>query len=313
MAPFSLGLSIGDKMKMLTIPLSKGLNLFLDKAKQTVSVTVVSLLLLASATASATPITGLHVFGDSLSDSGALTFLSPANCPPAPYSGCRFSNGPVWAELLAADLGLSAATVYGGGTNYAIGGQRTDEVLNGQVPLFMALNGGVADPDALYVIWAGPNDLFQSFANPTEAVDNIIDSILGLSAAGAVDFLIPNVPIANLWAFEFNSRLAIGLDALDAGGLNITQFDAFSTFLDITLNPGDYGLTNVTDSCLTSTSLCANPDEYLLWDTVHPTAIGHQIIAAAALAALSVSEPAILAIFGIGLVGLVRLRRKNIA
>jgi hypothetical protein len=109
MAPFSLGSSIGNIMKMLTIPLSKGLNLFLGKAKQTTSVTVVSLLLLASATASATPITGLHVFGDSLSDSGALTFLSPRDCPPALYSGCRFSNGPVWAELLAADLGLSAA------------------------------------------------------------------------------------------------------------------------------------------------------------------------------------------------------------
>ncbi len=313
MTPFSLGSSIGNIMKMLTIPLSTGLNLFLGKAKQTVSVTVVSLLLLASATASATPITNLYVFGDSLSDSGALTFISPENCPPAPYFGCRFTNGPVWAELLAADLGLSAATAYGGGTNYAIGGQRTDNVLNGQVPSFMASNGGVADPDALYVIWAGSNDLFQNFANPTQAVDNIIDSILGLSALGAVDFLIPNVPIANLWAFEFNSRLAIGLDALDAGGLNVTQFDVFNTFLDITLNPGDYGISNVTDPCLTSTSVCANPDEYLLWDTVHPTAIGHQIIAAAALAALSVPEPAILGIFGMGLVGLLRLRRIKVA
>jgi phospholipase/lecithinase/hemolysin len=276
-------------------------------------VTLVSLLLLASATASATPITNLFVFGNSLSDSGALTFISPANCPPAPYSGCRFSDGPVWAELLAANLGLSAATAYGGVTNYATGGQRTDNVLNGQIPSFMASNTNGADPDALYVIWAGPNDLFQNFANPTQALENIIDSILGLSALGAVDFLIPNVPIANFWAFEFNSILAIGLDALYAGGLNITQFDVFSTFLDITLNPGDYVICNVTDPCLTTTSFCANPDEHLLWDTVHPTAIGHQIIAAVALAALSLPEPAILGIFGMGSFGLLRLRRIKVA
>jgi hypothetical protein len=58
MTPFSLGTSIGNIMKMLTIPLSKGLN-FLGKAKKTTSVTVVSLLFLASATASAIPITTL--------------------------------------------------------------------------------------------------------------------------------------------------------------------------------------------------------------------------------------------------------------
>jgi phospholipase/lecithinase/hemolysin len=69
----------------------------LGKAKKTTFVTVVSLLLLASATASATPITNIFVFGDSLSDSGAFKVLSPANCPPAPYSGCRFTNGSVWA------------------------------------------------------------------------------------------------------------------------------------------------------------------------------------------------------------------------
>ena len=102
----------------------------------------------------------------------------------------------------------------------------------------MALNGGIADPDALYVIWAGPNDLFQSFASPIEAVDHIVNSILVLAAAGALDFLIPNVPIANLWAFEFNSLLANSLNAFDASGLNITQFDAFTTLLDITAQRG---------------------------------------------------------------------------
>ena len=306
----------GNLMKIITNPLARGLNFFGNKIKQTISLTAASLLLVVSATASATPISSLNIFGDSLSDTGALTYLAPAACPPDPYSECRFSNGPVWVELLADELGLSAATAYAGGTNYAIGGQRTDNVLDQQIPGFLASNSGVADPDALYVIWAGGNDFLQNDPvgtySPLSAVSNIVDSVLSLSAAGAMDFLIPNLPIADPWAFAFNSALASSLGTI-GGGLNITQVDAFSTFLDITLNQDEYPFTNVSQPCLNGVTACTDPEEYLLWDEVHPTAAGHRFIAAAALAALPVSEPAVLAIFGIGLIGLMRTRRKTLA
>ncbi|WP_166424293.1 SGNH/GDSL hydrolase family protein [Paraglaciecola sp. 20A4] len=304
-------------MKIIINPLARSLNFFGNKVKQTISLTAASLLIV-SATATATPISSLNIFGDSLSDTGALTYLAPAFCPPDPYADCRFSNGPVWVELLADELGLSATTAYAGtgGTNYAIGGQRTDNVLEEQIPGFLALNGGVADADALYVIWAGGNDFLQNNPvdtyTPMSAVTNIIDSVLSLSAAGAMDFLIPNLPIADPWALAFNSALASSLGTI-GGGLNITQVDAFSTFLDITLNQDEYPFTNVSQPCLNGVTACADPEEYLLWDEVHPTAAGHRFIAAAALAALPVSEPAMLAIFGIGLIGLMRTRRKTLA
>jgi phospholipase/lecithinase/hemolysin len=304
-------------MKAITILLCKELNFLLGKAQQAVVLTVASLLLLVSVTSVAGPYTSLNVFGDSLSDSGALAILSPGDCPPPPYFDCRFSNGPVWAEILAADLGVSAATAYGGGTNWAIGGQRTDQVLDAQVPNYLGTTAGAADPDALYVIWAGGNDFLQNDPpgtyNPLTAVDNIINSILGLSAAGAMDFLIPNLPIADPWAFDFNALLAAGLDLL-GGGLNITQFDAFGLFLDMTLNPGDYGFTNVTDPCFNGVTACANPDEYLQWDLNNPTAAAHEFIAAAARIALipePIPEPATLVLFGIGLAGLGWSRRKQ--
>ena len=315
MASLSLRSSKGDLMKTLTLPVSSVTNLFCKKVKQTFSVTL-AFLLLVSATASASPISNLYIFGDSLSDPGALSYISPTNCPPAPYFDCRFSNGPVWVELLADDLGLSATSAFAGGTNYAIGGQRSDQVLDGQIPLFMNNTGGMADADGLYVIWAGGNDFLQNNPlgtySPMNAVNNIIDSILNLSALGAVDFLIPNLPLADPWALAFNSALASGLNGL-GNGLNITQLDMFSTFLDITLNPSDYALSNVSQPCISGGVVCTNPDDYLLWDAVHPTAVGHEIIAAAALAALNVSEPAVLAIFAIGLAGLVRVRRKTLA
>ncbi len=170
----------------------------LQLARQSIVLTVASLILLASTTSVAGPFSNLYVFGDSLSDTGALAVIAPTACPSAPYFDCRFSNGPVWVENLAADLGVSASTAYAGGTNYAIGGQRTDQILNGQIPLFLSSVGGVADPDALYALWGGGNDFLQGFAPPSDAVDNIIASILDLSAAGAMDFLIPNFPSADM-------------------------------------------------------------------------------------------------------------------
>jgi phospholipase/lecithinase/hemolysin len=301
-------------MKIPTILLFKEIRFSLNNVKRAVSVSLASLLLI-SATSFAAPISSVNVFGDSLSDSGAFSILAPPVCPPPPYHECRFSNGPVWAELFAEGLGLAADTAYGGGTNYAIGGQRTDEVLGFQVPTFLASNGFVADPNALYVIWAGGNDFFQNDPpgtyNPMSSVENVINSILGLSAAGAMDFLIPNLPIADPWAFVFNDALENALNGL--AGLNIIQFDVLSLFVDMTSNPGDYGFVNVSEPCFTGMTLCADPDSYLLWDNVHPTAAGHEAIAAAALALIQVQvpTPTTFLIFSLGLAGLLRLKSKH--
>jgi len=269
-----------------------------------------ALFLLVGLSSVANAFSDVFVFGDSLSDSGAFSGLFPAACPAAPYAGCRFSNGPTWAENLATDLGLSADTAYGGGgTNYAIGGERSDELLfdtffGGQIPNFSTSVGGVADPNALYIVWAGGNDFLQNDPLgtylPGDAASNIIDAVLALSAFGATDFLVPNLPIADPWAFSFNSSLSAGLDALI--GLNIIQFDTLTFFGNVVTNPGAFGLTNVVDPCFDGVTACANPDEYLLWDSVHPTARGHELLGDAALALIP--EPGTAILFGLGLLGL---------
>ena len=261
--------------------------------------------------------TDTFVFGDSLSDSGAFGHLfGGAFCPAAPYAGCRFSNGPTWAENVATALGNSADTAYapGGGTNYAIGGERSDELFasgsavnGGQIPSFSADVGGIADPNALYIIWAGGNNFLQNSPPGTfdaaDAADDIVQAVSDLSVLGAQNFLVANLPINDPWSFTFNATLSGGLASLGTSNpsLDIIEFDTLSVLLGATLNPAAFGLTNVLDPCFNegAGTVCANPDEYLLWDTVHPTARGHEILSDAALAIIP--EPGTALLLGLGL------------
>ena len=57
-----------------------------------------------------------------------------------------------------------------------------------------------ADPDALYTVWAGPNDMFliedpaQAPAIIQQAVENLGTAIVGLYGMGARHILVPNMP-----------------------------------------------------------------------------------------------------------------------
>jgi phospholipase/lecithinase/hemolysin len=280
-----------------------------------------SLLLSLGGSSTASAYSSVYVFGDSLSDSGAFGhLLGGAFCPAPPYAGCRFSNGPTWAENLAAGLGAAANTAYapGGGTNYAIGGERSDELLasgtainGGQIPDFSGDVGGVADPNALYIVWAGGNNFLQNSPPgtflPADAAQDIVDSVLALSALGATDFLVANLPIADPWAFTFNAALSAGLATLT--GLNIVEFDVLSFFIGVVSNPAAYGLTNVSTPCFDGVTACANPGQYLLWDTVHPTAAAHELLAEAAFHL--VPEPGTGLLVIAGLLGIAGWRRAH--
>ncbi|MBP7484430.1 MAG: PEP-CTERM sorting domain-containing protein [Aquabacterium sp.] len=55
-------------------------------------------------------------------------------------------------------------------------------------------------------------------------------------------------------------------------------------------------------------SICANPDNYLFWDGVHPTAAAHQVLGNAFAAAVPEPETYALMLAGLGIV--VAARRK---
>src|SRR5262245_22541975 len=65
----------------------------------------------------------------------------------------------------------------------------------------------------------------------------------------------------------------------------IARLDIATHFQEVTANPQDFGVANVTDACLSGDPfapgiVCANPDNYIFWDAIgHPTAVAQALIA----------------------------------
>jgi phospholipase/lecithinase/hemolysin len=144
--------------------------------------------LLAASAAQAAEFSAEYVFGDSLSDRGNIAEfenvlgLFSGNFPDPPSNHDSFTNGAVAVQLLAQSLGLNAnpslwltgfkdpAGLFPGftpGTNYAVGGATSADANAGvpginlpeQVAAYNAFVSDHADPNALYVVMIGGNDV----------------------------------------------------------------------------------------------------------------------------------------------------------
>jgi len=199
-----------------------------------------------------------------------------------------------------------------------------------------SLSAPSVDPSsALFVVWAGANDFFFDPRVETliSAVDNIAQAITALAGSGARRFLLPGLPDLSLTpgimaadAADPGAGIAAGyhdlslgfndalenflIPSLEALGLDITYFDIDAALHRVLNDPGAYGITNVTEGCLVLfVSVCSNPDEYLFWDSVHPTDRIYHILGDQFAAA--VPEPETLAIVTLGLVILAAFRRRS--
>jgi outer membrane lipase/esterase len=301
----------------------------------------------ASAPASAT-YSSMFVFGDSLSDTGNVFIATGGATPGAPYFDGRFSNGPVWIDGLAAGLAmpLGAVPSLAGGNNYAFGGARTGTTTS-PVPGLLAQIGGLwapthpaADPNALYVVVGGGNDMRDARAAfigntaadvagrqaaAAQAANNILNSVLFLASAGARHIMISTLPdlgttpeaallglvTSSTDATARYNALIQGLELLAESlisGLDVVTFDMAAVAAAIrsdALNNGGgmYGITNVSMPCGAFAGSIGIPcDVSAFSDALHPSAAAHAIIAAAALRA--VPEPTTALLVAVALVGL---------
>ncbi len=242
--------------------------------------------------AAAAPFGALVVFGDSLSDSG---------------NAGRYTDGPVWVEVLAAQLGVELRPARVGGTNFAVGGARshgrpTD--IRGQLHAFLTDHPGPPDAATLFIVYGGANDLLAAGCSGEETAARTAAAAIAatagdLATAGATAILVPNLPdlgaapIVRLQGADcarrarqmtrvFNAALEQQLRRVERrSGVRIVRVDAYAMAEEILANPGRAGFTDVRTPCQPGSC-----DGFLFWDQLHPTTQAHARMAAVALQAL---------------------------
>lgn len=272
--------------------------------------------LVFSASAHATQFDQIVVFGDSLSDNGNVSALTPGS------PRMRFTTNPghVAVEDVADKLGLTLEPSSSGGTDYAYGGARSSIDMgplisaSTQVNNYLTATGGKADPDALYSMWIGANDILD--ANPATAQADLITAanhevatLQKLQAAGARNIVVFNLPdVSNTPAVHgtplaefagqlgdlYNATLNDGVGTLGVGIIPVNSYDLLN---EVIADPATYGFTNVTQTaCTTASSIACTPDTlrepnagqtYLFADGVHPTTAAHAMLAQVVLSELN--------------------------
>jgi phospholipase/lecithinase/hemolysin len=250
-------------------------------------------------------ISELYVFGDLLSDTGnlfrATSEASGEGFPPPPFFEGRYSNGELWVEGLASELGVP----YNFDTNFALIGATTglnnvgnpfepDDAAEqlglpgtlGQINNFIASTPNT-DPNGLYIVWAGTYDLGLGITDTTEPVDNIITGVEELADAGAKNILVPNLPdldrfpgaqdipnAENLGEIieNWNANLSQELDKLDERldpDVNIIQLDTNTLFDEILSDSAQFGFTNASDYYITTST---DDSGNIRYDAINPGA-----------------------------------------
>ena len=222
------------------------------------------------------------VFGDSLSDSGNAGGLRAL----PPGSSFTTNPDPVWSEIVAETFGASGMNSIPGGSNYAFAGacvnpatpceQNLPPTVTEQIEQYFLRSDGRADPNALYAIWGGGNDVADSAGNdPLNAARHTVmaasvnvQQIRRLQAAGARHVVVFNLPdisktpyagnqgplvqgaLAQLVA-AYNEGLHAGIRESEDG---IVPINVFAFANEIVENPGTYGFLNATGTA------CGEPD-----------------------------------------------------
>src|SRR6202171_5461558 len=229
------------------------------------------------------PFSNVIVFGDSLSDAGYFRpFLTSLGLPASVVAILgRFTTnpGPVWSELVSQHYGIAPAASNANGFIFAQGGARVSSAsastppgaaqrpVSTQIDEYIARAGGAADPNALYAVWAGANDIFQNLGaysagaitqaqlqtNVLAAATAEIGQIARLRAAGAryvIVFGLPNIGATPAFASSTSAGAVTALSAgynttlfsgLASAGIRVIPVDAFALLNEVGANPGAYG------------------------------------------------------------------------
>ncbi|OGV33764.1 MAG: hypothetical protein A3E88_05305 [Legionellales bacterium RIFCSPHIGHO2_12_FULL_35_11] len=226
------------------------------------------------------------VFGDSLSDTGNLYEYFKHQLPPSPpyYQG-RFSNGPVWVEIVAKNyypkdpaLHLQDFAFGGAGVSYDRNSEDDGEegvmfTLSREIESYLLANQDKADKKSLFAVWIGSNNYIASYATPMQTAADVNKSIRKslelLAEKGARNILVINIPDMgrspaarmiyaqkelSLASQLHNEDLAKNINELKQAYPQVRWllYDANADFAKTLADPAKYGYTNITDTCYQS-------------------------------------------------------------
>ena len=259
---------------------------------------------LAFSVPAAAQFTGAYIFGDSLSDGGQ-------------YGG-RYTTNPglTAAEYVNQAFGLTTTPSFQGGTNYAAAGAVMNAPQGTPATSVMAqvnqlLAKGALDPNALYQIQGGGNDILNQFTlyatgkisqaqlqgAVSQAALDLATAAGKLQAAGARYIIVQGMPndgmAPELQPFGAQAVAAVtqlsGLfnttltQAIAQGGLKVIPFNTLAFMNEVAANPAAYGLVNVTspacttptgNTCTSSTLVAPNANMTYMFADGHHGATG---------------------------------------
>ena len=304
------------------------------------------LFIAASGAQAATAYTSAWFLGDSLSDPGNLYEATGGTNPPSPpYFEGRRSNGPVWAEHVAADFeaeGLATGNFAFAGANAVTNddGPFQNPDLPSQLASFGEQGPAGLGKRPVGMLWFGANDVIGS-VNPTATPESVAaaataaatavaDGIGTLRDLGVKDVVVLNLPsldkvplfalgpapiatLAGLGSAAFNETLDQLIGGMK-GKRRITRLDMAATFDDLIANPENYGVANATVPCIIpNVSVCAPElaDLLAFYDPLHPNRVIHGGIAGIVgdnVAPVPLPAPLLLLLAGLAAIGLTRRR-----
>jgi outer membrane lipase/esterase len=296
---------------------------------------------LASQAVIANPYSGLYVFGDSLFDSGGnATAIATGNgipgvratnlVGPTYQAGSGEASGRISPQFIADNIGIELTGSEFGGTNYAVGAHRSADTLESVTTLGgkysapagefnsyfydLSLNGGSVDPNALYLLNGGGNDLGALTSGVFTAFDianNLTAAAKALADNGANYIVVADVPnfavsptasvlpsslidTLNGIIDRQNTALVSQISALDA---NIVLLNTYQFSEELFADPSAFGFNlssaelsgNCFDPAPTGCgggitegkrdSANPNPDLFFFNDSLHFTTLGNKIFA----------------------------------
>jgi outer membrane lipase/esterase len=286
------------------------------------AVLVACIALVTSAIARAEGFNQFVGFGDSTFDSGYFRYNTTgsasgdaqvASAVANGASGAFVGPGVVNSLMLAARFGQYGGAVGSGGTNFANGGAfsapllvpstgislsgvsaLTNVATNQQIQNYLASVGGVANPDALYVVKTGDNDLqfvramsaSWMAANPTflaELAYSQAANVALLQAAGARTIMVPNsynyAVFAETGGYLASENIDLYVRSLSYGmmrwsslsgvGVRYIPADIDSVYRYVVQNPTLFGFTP--SSVLSANSVASSLSPLLVsWAEVTP-------------------------------------------